>query len=189
MLKLTRERRERTFARQLPDVAAEMARLVESGSTLQVALRDLSDEYPGPAGEELRSVVTDIDSGLLMDQALELWAMRSPLEGLRLLVAACRIGVAEGGNLVAALGGVSAALGDSVELAEETRSMTTQARTSAYVIMVLPLIGVATFTVVDPEVARFLFSTLPGLSIIVAGATLDALGAWCMFGMLRWSLR
>lgn len=177
------------LARQLPDVAAEMARLVDSGSTLTDAFDVTSREFPPPVGPELRTLSEALRYGRSTDGALREWAERASCSGVTLLVAACRLGLAEGGNLVVALEGVAAALGDSLETADEAVSLTTQARASAFVLMSLPVVGAVLFAVLDPAVTSLLLGTRTGWILLALGVLLDAIGALVMVSMLRWSLR
>lgn len=182
-------RRERRLARQLPELAAEMARLVDAGSTLTRSLEDVARESAPPIRDELVGVVTDIVYGLPVDDALKRWLERSGRPDVMLLVAACRLGSAEGGNLVVALEGVSAALHDSLELAEEAIALTSQARASATALMVLPPFGLVMFGVLEPSVVMFVLGSAPGWVLLTIGGALDMLGAMAMILLVRWSLQ
>lgn len=181
--------RERRLTRQLPDVAAELARLVAAGATLHLAFADLAESAPPPVGVELERLVGDLRRGLLLDRALLRWVERSQRSDVRLLVSACRLGLSEGGNLVAALEGVAAALDDERELAGETRALTAQARASAHVMTTLPLAGLLLFTVFDRSVVAYLLTTPVGLALLVSGLLLNALGALALVALIRWALR
>lgn len=182
-------RTDRRLARQLPDVAAEMARLIDSGSTLTSALQMVAGEFMPPAGPQLAALVESLDFGESLDSVLSGWAEDSRRCDVTLLVAACRLGLAEGGNLVVALEGVSVALADSLELSDEAAALTAQARTSAIVLMVLPLMGLTLFSILDRSITAFMFGTPAGWMLLLVGGVLDGLGAAVMTLMVRWSLR
>ncbi|MGB3411949.1 MAG: type II secretion system F family protein [Microthrixaceae bacterium] len=179
----------RHFERQLPDVASGMARAVHSGATLLVAIEDVAESIDGPAESELRLIADRVRHGWMLDDALVEWQRQGRSASLDLLVAACRLGHSEGGDLKAALDGVSAALLDRLEVADETRALTSQARTSAYVLGVLPLFGAAGFSVLDRRVAQMLLTTQVGLICLVVGLGLNLLGAWCLSMIVRAALR
>ncbi|HTO00248.1 MAG TPA: type II secretion system F family protein [Microthrixaceae bacterium] len=186
----TRTPREaRAFEHQLPELASGLARSVHSGATLRVAMEDVAAVMDRPAQVDLRAVLDRVERGWLLDDALVEWQRGARSAGLDLLVAACRLGHAEGGDLKAALEGVAAALLDRIEVADETRALTSQARTSAYVLAVLPALGAAGFSVLDPQVADVLFTSPAGLACLLVGVTLNLLGAWCLKRLVRTALR
>lgn len=176
------------FERQLPDVASGIARSVHSGATLLVAIEDISKSIDDPAGSQLCQVADRVRNGWLLDDALVEWQRSGRSVSLDLLVAACRLGHAEGGDLKAALDGVSAALLDRLEVADEARALTSQARTSAYVLGVLPIVGAAGFSVLDRRVAQMLLTTQVGWVCLVVGLGLNLLGAWCLSMIVRAAL-
>lgn len=181
-------RQERLAARldrQLPAVAAALARGVRTGATLPLAMAELAEHVEAPAGDELQAVVASIQRGIPLDDALERWRRTRPSASVALLVAACRFGHREGGDLGAALDGAAVSLLDGVEVAAEARALSTQARTSAAVLVALPVLGAVGFSLLDPAVAQTLFTTVPGWICLAAGSTLDALGAWVLARMVR----
>lgn len=167
----------REAVRQLPQVAADLARSVRSGSSMHTAFGVVSDRAGGLLGPELRSVAHAIDRGRSLDAALGEWQERTEVSGVDLLVGACRFGVRHGGDLTRALDGVAAALLDALEVADETRALVAQARTSAAVLLALPPLGAALFALADPAVAGVLLGSTAGWLCVVVGLGLDALGA------------
>lgn len=189
MIRLSASRRDRALARQLPDVASELARLIDAGWSLAQALEEVARESGRPVSDDLAGVVSDTIYGVTVDDALRGWSERRHRSDVALLVAACRLGSAEGGDLVVALEGVSAALNDALELSAEASALTAQARTSATVLMVLPFMGLALFTLLDRSVTSFMFGTPSGWVLLALGCGLDGVGAVVMTLLVRWSLR
>ncbi len=178
-----------TLDRQLPDVAAGLARSVHSGATLTVAIDEVAASVGPPARDDLLKLAESVRRGRLLDEALLEWNDSARSQSLGLLVAACRLGHADGGDLASALGGVAAALLDRVEIADEVRALTSQARMSAYVLAALPVVGSAGFSLLDPRLAGILFTTRVGTACLVAGLGLNALGAWCLGRIVSAALR
>ena len=77
---------------------------------------------------------------------------------------------------------------DRVEVADEARALSAQARSSAVVLVALPPFGAACFCLLDPAVAATLFTTPFGWGCLVAGAALDGVGAWVMRRMVAGAL-
>lgn len=171
--------------RQLSAVAASLARSVRSGATLLVAIEELAVVIDPPARQDLAVVVQRTHAGVPLDTALTDWRRHRSSRSVDLLVAACRFGHAEGGDLAAALDGCAVSLLDAVEVADEARAASSQARASAGVLVALPVLGAAGFATLDPSVATTLVTTLPGLCCLVVGLLLDALGAWVIARLVR----
>jgi tight adherence protein B len=104
------------------------------------------------------------------------WARASGRSSIRSLAHACRFAADHGGDLAVALDGVSVAIGDQLEVADETSALVAQVRTSTAVLAALPVLGALLFALVDPAVAHTLLSTPVGAACIVVAGVLDALG-------------
>jgi len=182
------KRTDRLLDQQLPGVAAGLARSVHSGATLLVAIEELAELAVAPSGKDLATVASSARRGSSLDAALAQWQQSRRGTSVDLLIAACRFGHTEGGNLAAALDGAAVSLLDRIEVADEARALSSQARSSAAVLVVLPLLGAAGFSALDPAVAVTLFSTAAGWVCLILGLSLDALGAWVLARMVRSAL-
>ena len=153
------------------------------------AIGDAAGSLGAPAAEEMAILDAAIRRGVPVDAALASWSARSSSSEVELLVTAARLGHANGGDLAVALDAVAVTLLDRAEVADEARSLTSQARTSAAALVALPPFGAACFAVLDPAVATLLFTTPIGWACIVVGVALDLTGAWVLHRMVRGALR
>jgi tight adherence protein B len=147
-----------------------------------------------PLRQELSEVVAAARRGMAVSSALARWEQASGGQGrgdpgVTLFVAACRFGHAEGGDLAAALEGAALSLLDRAETTDESRALTTQARSSATVLVLLPPLGAVAFSVLDPAVARTLLGSVPGLACVIVGLSLDLSGALVLQWLTRRALR
>lgn len=165
-------------ARNLPTAVGELAGALRSGATLAAALRDLAPSVSGLLATEVDGAVALLDRGHGMDRVLHAWGRATRIDGVELLVAACRFSRDGGAGLDAALDGVAAALVDRIEVADELRSLASQARTSTAVLVALPPVGAALFALLDPGFAPTLLTTPAGRVCLVLGGSLDLAGAW-----------
>jgi tight adherence protein B len=168
----------RRAASALPAAVSDLARSVRAGATLELALRELAPTTEGVLETELAGAVALLDRGHEIDRVLRVWGRASHIDGVALLVAACRFSLDRSVALERALDGVAAALLDRVEVDDEVRALASQARTSAVVLVALPPVGAVLFGVLDPDFASVLLSTAAGRSCLVGGLALDATGAW-----------
>ena len=182
----TRPRRvARRRDRELPGVAASLARSVRTGSTLLGALDEVARSTPPPLRDELRGVVGAVERGYVLDEALARWAAASGSGSVELLVAAARFGHRDGGDLAAVLDGAAVSLLDALDAADEARAMTSQARSSAGVLVALPVLGAIVFCSLDPSVAHTLVMTSAGRLCVLVAVLLDSAAAWIMARLVR----
>ncbi len=108
---------------------------------------------------------------------IDAWVAARP-DPVRVLAgAALGLGAELGGAQARSLDGAAAGLRDRAELMAEVRALTSQARTSAAV-MVLAPVGFAAYSwVTDGRVGGVMFTTPVGWACLVAGVVLDGLGA------------
>lgn len=181
--------RRRSVERQLPLVASTLARSAHTGATLVTALQEAAASLDAPVQQELESITRAIRRGVPVHEALSAWTARADSADVDLLVTAARLGHAHGGDLGIALDAVAVTLLDRVEVADEARSLTSQARTSAAVLVALPPFGAVCFALLDPAVAATLLATPIGWLCLFVGVSLDLAGAWVLRRMVAGALR
>lgn len=160
----------------LPNCLEAVARALRSGASLRQAVGEVAAITPGALGQELGRVCDEAGHGVPLVAALEGLAVRRPLPGVRLAVAALCLGAETGGAQAQAVDGVATTIRDRQAVAAEARALAAQARMSALVIGLAP-IGFGVFAgSTDPRTAQFLLHTSAGLVLLVVGLTLDGLG-------------
>lgn len=169
----------------LPAALEAIARGLRSGASLRQAVDESARVTTGTLGTDLARVAAEADRGVPVVDALEAWSARRPLPGVRLAVAALALGAETGGAQARAIDGVAATLRQRLAVAAEARALATQARASAAVIAVAPLVFCALASIADPRLGEFLLRTPLGLLILVAGLGLDAAGALWMAHLTR----
>lgn len=172
-----RGRGDRLYAQTLPLGLDLVARSLRTGASLHQAVGEAGDATPGAVGSDLRAIAAECRLGRPLVAAVEAWAVRRPLPAVRLAAAALCLGAETGGAQARAVDGVAATLREHAALHGEVRALTSQARTSALVIAVAPVLFCALTVAVDPASASFLLRTPLGLTLLAVGVGLDALSA------------
>lgn len=163
-----------------------VGRAVRSGASLTQAIEAAASEVPLPVGADLRSVVYLARHGDGLVTGLRWWsASRPDDDDVRMLAGALAVAAGTGGGAAAAVEACGQVLADRADLAGEIASLTSQAKASAVVIGAAPLLMVAIAATSDPATATFLFTTAPGLGLLLGGLGLDAAGAAWMALILR----
>jgi tight adherence protein B len=171
----------------------QLARSVRAGAPLSEAISQVCESDAGSREMGLEVVGSALQRGVSLDGALVEWGRlaksRPRLPDVDLIVAAGRFGNRHGGDLASALEAVALTVMDRAELADETAALSSQARASAVVLCLLPVLGAATLCLADPEVAGVLFGTTLGWICIMVAFALDALAAVLGEALIRRALR
>jgi tight adherence protein B len=183
-----RTRRGRSMARleaELPVALEAIARSLRSGATMRAAVAEAVDATSGRLGAHLARVDGDVRRGVPMVDALDAFACRLPLPGVRLAVAALGLGIETGGANARAIDGVAATLRDRAGADAEARALSAQTRASVLVIALSPAAFCAFAVATDARTARFFFRSPAGLTFLAAGLALDGAGALWMRRLSR----
>ena len=176
-----RARPARRWARrdaQLPDALERLGSAIRGGRALGPAVIEVARGLPDPLGSELREVSAALSHGAGVTTALAAWAARLGASSeVRLVAAALTLGAEGGGEVARAVDRVASTLRERRELAGEVRALATQARASAVVLAVAPLIFAALVATIEPSAIAFLVATPAGLGCLGLGLGLEALGA------------
>jgi tight adherence protein B len=164
----------------LPGALEAVARSLRSGASLRAAVAEAAAATDGALGAELARVDADARRGVPLVVALDALAVRLPLPGVRLAVAALSLGVETGGAQARAVDGVATTLRDRIAAHAEGRALAAQTRASVWVIAVSPAAFCAFAVTTDPRTARFFFRSAPGLTFLALGLALDGAGALWM---------
>lgn len=171
-----RKRRLWQIEQQLPDFALALASALRAGSSLQYALRHVSELSPPPLAQELALLYREQRLGLSFDSVLQMWAQRLPAEGIRLLVSALRVSIHSGGSLAETLERLAITLRTRQQLQGRILALTAQGRLQAGVMVALPLLLAGVLTWLSPESMQPLWTTPTGWMVLLLIIFLESLG-------------
>ena len=175
-----RDRAASVLEQSLPGALEAVARSLRSGASLRAAVAEAAAATNGALGAEFARVDADARRGVPLVVALDGLAVRLPLPGVRLAVAALTLGVEAGGAQARAVDGVATTLRDRIAAAAEARALAAQTRASVWVIAISPAAFCAFAVITDPRTARFFFRSASGLTFLALGLVLDGAGALWM---------
>lgn len=168
----------------LPPVLEATARGLRAGASLPVALASAAAGAAPAVAPDLAPVVSG-SAGDGLVAALDRWADGRPLPGVRLAAAALALAAEVGGGGARALDGVALTLRQRQASAGEVRALATQARLSAVVLTVAPLLFAGLAAAADPRTASVLLRSPLGQGCLAVGLLLDAAGAAWMARITR----
>ena len=155
------------------DAIGALAAAVRSGASLAQGIRYAATEAAPPVSDELGQIVADLDTGVALDDALAAWATRRRSTDTDLLVGALELHRRSGGDLPAVLDQVAATIRDRVSIAREVRSLTAQARLSAWILGLLPVGFFGFLWVTSRQDIEGALSTPIGLVCVTLGLALE----------------
>lgn len=159
------------------DAIGALAAAVRSGASLTQAIGYAATEALPPVRQDLVEVVEQLDTGIALDQALRSWSEGRPNPNVELVVGALELHRRSGGDLPAVLDQVVGAIRDRVSISREVRSLTAQARMSAWILGLLPVGFFAFLWLTSRRDIEGAMSTPIGIACIVGGLMLE-LGAF-----------
>jgi tight adherence protein B len=155
------------------DALGSIAAAVRAGASLPQALAYAAGEAEPPVREGLEQLVGDLQVGLPIEQALERWRVASSGADTDLVVGALELHRRSGGELPAVLEQVTSTIRGRVSVAREVRSLTAQARLSAWILGLLPVGFFAFLMITARSDVQGALGTPIGVSCIVVGLLLE----------------
>jgi tight adherence protein B len=155
------------------DAVASLAAAVRAGASLTQALRHAATEADTPVREGLDGLVADLEVGVPIEEALDTWRTTAPGPDVDLVVGALELHRRSGGDLPAVLDQVTTSMRERVSIAREVRSLTAQARLSAWILGLLPVGFFAFLWVTARNDVQGALGTSVGVACIAVGLILE----------------
>lgn len=186
MRRLLAPRRVRAYERELPAALESVAAQLRAGASLTQAVVAAA---PSPSG---RSDLAEHWGRLArlapvggIDAAVADWVgAADAVPSVRLAASALALAAATGGSAARAIDGVASTLRSRLAMADEVRALASQARASAVVIALAPVVFGALAGLTDRRILEFFLSPAGGV-VLLLGIGLDAVGAWWMHRLCR----
>lgn len=173
-------RRGASRARRLNTQVAQTIELIASslraGFGFMQSVEFAAREQVDPIASELRATIREIEFGVSVDEALERLLARTRDEDLDLVVSAVLVQRRVGGDLGEVLTNIAQMIHDRVRIRGEIRTLTAQARMSAWVVGMLPLGFAAVMTALQPSHMAVLVEEPMGRLMVLTAAGLQGVG-------------
>ena len=169
-LKFRQKRRTRAFNNQLGDTLMLLSNALKAGHSFAQALASVAKNANPPISEEFGRATREIALGINVDEALNHMVARNKSEDFDLMVTAVQIQRVVGGNLAEILDTIAFTIRERVRIQGEIRTLTAQARTSGWIITILPIalagfLALISPTYFDPMVTDPLGHIMLGVAI------------------------
>jgi tight adherence protein B len=173
------DRRRRAFEEQLPELLGSLGSALRAGHGLNQALQAVAEDAPEPAASEFARVLTEARLGRSLEDSLTDLGARIGSEDFNYVLDAIIVQRQVGGSLA----GIFEIVGESVrqrqQFALRIRALTAMGRTSALVLIALPILLALALSVLNHGYLSPLFDTGIGHALLVLAVFLIVVGsAW-----------
>lgn len=162
--------------RQLSEALSLQANVLRAGQSLSRSLRILAEETKVPLKEELARMLAEVEFGRPLEESLERFAARVPSKDVDMWVTSMLVHRQTGGNLAGVMEASAQRVSQRLQLRSEIKAMTAQGRLSGLVVAVAPLVFFFLLSIGSREQMEFLFTSALGLTILIAGLTMNVVG-------------
>lgn len=173
-------RRQARLESQLPDVLDFIARSMQAGHAFNSALQMAAAESSQPIAAEFQQAFNEVNVGLPVQQAMSGLAERIDCADMRYFAVSVVINREIGGDLSGLLKGVAVLIRERLKLRLSIKSLTAEARASAWLLGLLPFLLAGLLLMVDPHYLDPLLNVPGGRRMLAYGFLLLFLGALWM---------
>lgn len=146
------------------------------------------EELPQPLAAEFRKLINDLGMGLSIREAINRFPERVPVKEARLFAIVIAIQAQSGGNLSEVLTNLAEMLREKAKLKGKMRALTSEVRSSAWIIGMTPVLFVGVINLLVPDFMLPLYETSGGNLLLALCGVWMILGVLVMRAMMRMSL-
>lgn len=176
------------FERQLAPVVVSLANSLRSGSTFVQALAANAEVTPPPLGPEMDLVVRKGQLNVSLTESLMDLSRKMNSTDVELLAQSVEISRVTGGNMADVLEQIGEDIRERTRLAQTVRTLTAQARASAWVVSCLPFALFLILIFVSPDYFSPMLHSGPGLAILAFCGVSIGMGVGLIRRLIRVSI-
>ena len=176
------------FNTRFPDAIDLLVRGLKSGLPVTETFQVVSQELPGPVGEEFKGVIERIRIGNTMEAALQESAEILGTAEFQFFCITIAIQRETGGNLAETLANLSEVLRKRAQMKLKIRAMSSEAKASAYIVGALPFFVFGVVWMMNPEYLAGFFSEQRLMIAGASGLVWMSIGAFIMKKMISFEI-
>jgi len=188
VMKRRAKKRQKLFTKHFANSIDIIVRGVRTGLPVNECLRIIAQEAPEPVAGEFAQLIEGIKIGRPLDEVMERGLRRIPTTEYKFFAIVLAIQQKTGSNLAETLAGLSSVLRERKKMADQVKSITSEARTTAMIIGSLPFVMAAVMMLTSYEYIAFLWRDELGHYMIAGGVTLIAIGTLIMWRMITFEV-
>ena len=173
---------------QMPDALAMIVRAVRVGIPVTDAIHAVARESQPPTTAEFATLHDQLLIGVPLEEGLEAMGQRTGLPEYRFFATAVALQAQTGGGLSEVLENLAEVIRRRIALQSRGYALSSEARTSAIVLAVMPVLTGAMMWVINPSYIDLLFHDPTGKSLLGAAVLSLAIGVFAMRAIIRKTL-
>jgi tight adherence protein B len=182
------KKRVKQFNARFPDAIDLLVRGLKSGLPVTETFQVVSQELPGPVGEEFKGVVERIRIGNTMEAALQESAEMLGTPEFQFFCITIQIQRETGGNLAETLANLSEVLRKRAQMKLKIRAMSSEAKASAYIVGALPFFVFGVVWSMNPSYLAGFFTEQRLIVTGLGGLVWMSIGAGIMAKMISFEI-
>ena len=171
-----RDRRLEEVREAVPDALDSMASCFSSGFTLLQTFQQVASDTPGPLGATFAQSAHVLEMGGSAERALEGLREGAHASELAFVAVALDVQHQSGGAMRQVLDAAADTVKGELALRRSLRVQTAQAKLSARVVVIMPFILVAAFSLASPDFLMPFFSSPFGYALLAAAIIMQVAG-------------
>jgi len=180
-----RRRRQDQLNEQLPDALDGLARALQAGNALSVAIGLIARESPQPIANAFRLAAEEMRFGASLRWGLNGLVRRIDNMDIRFFAVAVAIQGQTGGNLSALLFKLSGMIRERQKAAKTAQILSADGRLSAWILALMPFVTGFAIYLLNPEFISILWTHPRGLQMIQIAAIMMTVGVLWMIWIVR----
>lgn len=181
-------KRVKQFTARFPDAIDLLVRGLKSGLPVTETFQVVSQELPGPVGEEFKGVIERIRIGNTMEAALQEAADMLGTPEFQFFCITISIQRETGGNLAETLANLSDVLRKRAQMKLKIRAMSSEAKASAYIVGSLPFFVFGIVWMMNPEYLEGFFYEQRLIIAGLGGLVWMSIGVFIMAKMINFEI-
>ncbi|OHD05885.1 type II secretion system F family protein [Sphingopyxis sp. RIFCSPHIGHO2_12_FULL_65_19] len=182
------KKRVKKFNARFPDAIDLLVRGLKSGLPVTETFQVVSQELPGPVGEEFKGVVERIRIGNTMEAALQESADMLGTPEFQFFCITIQIQRETGGNLAETLANLSEVLRKRAQMKLKIKAMSSEAKASAYIVGALPFFVFGVVWSMNPSYLAGFFTEQRLIVTGLGGLVWMSIGAGIMAKMISFEI-
>ena len=145
------KQRQKKFMDEFADALEAMVRLLKAGLPVGEAIAMIAREYKGPIGEEMARIYDSQKIGIPLHEAAQEATKRVPLTEVKMFATGLSIQAQTGSSLSEVLTNLANVIRSRYKLARKVRALSSEAKTSAFIIGSLPVVVATGIYFLNPD--------------------------------------
>ena len=182
------KKRTNQFNVKFADAIELLVRGLRSGLPVTETLAVVSQEVPGPVGQEFKGIVERIKIGRTMEESLQETADRLGIPEFNFFCITLAIQRETGGNLAETLSNLADVLRKRSQMKLKIKAMSSESKASAYIVGSLPFIVFGLIFWINPEYLGGFFTDDRLIVTGLGGLTWMGIGVFIMAKMVNFEI-